>query len=208
MKFILGLLLVLMIATMAQAKPETNTIGPYKVSFDLNTTINHTIELAQPVDSPYAVLYDLFITTRNYTLAQLSIIESKNLTDSTLSTDKYINEQNLIIKGYFKNISFADMQIDGKKGFALTGLNANKMRLFQASYWLDRKDCECGPVSIGTNPSGCDLCLSCECNHRHAKDFAHRKDQTSREAEGSHFWPSKNKLIKSAYHFFASNYPK
>jgi hypothetical protein len=139
-----------MIATVANAKPETDTIGPYKVSFDLNTTLNHTIKLAQPVDSPYAVLYNLFITTRNFTLAQLSIIESKNLTDSTLSTDKYINEQNLIIRGYYKNISFADMEIDGKKGFALTGLNTNKMRLFQASYWLDRKDCECGPVSIGT----------------------------------------------------------
>jgi hypothetical protein len=139
-----------MIATTAIAKPETNTIGPYKVSFDLNTTFNHTVKLAQPIDSPSAVLYNLFITTGNYTLAQLSIIESKNLTDSTLPTDKYINELNMIIKGYFKNISLADTEIDGKKGFIYTGLNTKNMRLFQASYWLDRKDCECGPVSIGT----------------------------------------------------------
>ena len=139
-----------MIATMAHAKTETNTIGTYKVSFDLNTTLNHTVKVAQPIDSPSAVLYDLSVTTRNYTLARLSIIESKNLTDSTLPTDKYINELNMIVKGYYKNISGVDMTIDGKKGFVLTGLNTKNMRLFQASYWLDRKDCQCGPVSIGT----------------------------------------------------------
>ena len=150
MKLVLALLLVLMIATTAHAKTETNNIGPYKVSFDLNTTLNHTVKLSKPINSPSAVLYNIFITTRNYTLAGLSIIESKNLTDSTLPTDKYINELNMVIGGYSKNISSANITIDGKKGFVLTGLNTKNMRLFQASYWLDRKDCECGPVSIGT----------------------------------------------------------
>lgn len=138
-----------MVASIASAAPETKTTGPYEVSFDMNTALNYTVQLAQPYKTPTETIYPLMIKTDNKTLAQLSIVESMNLTDSTMSTGKIIIELGMKNAGYFKNISASDMVIDGKKGFIVAGENSEDMRIFQAYYWLDSRDCGCGPVSVG-----------------------------------------------------------
>ncbi len=149
MKISLALILMLLIASTASAAPVTKITGPYKISFDLNTTLNYTTILSQPFETPKSFTYKMLIKTNNSTLAQVAIYESKNLSDSTLETGKLVAEQGMINIGYFYNISSADLVIDKKKGFILTGLNARKARIFRAYYWTDSQDCQCGPVSVG-----------------------------------------------------------
>ena len=47
--------------------------------------------------------------------------------------------------------------IDGKDGYLVTGVGnagASEVKVFEASYWLDSVDCDCGPVSVGTTSVG------------------------------------------------------
>jgi hypothetical protein len=149
MKILLASILMLLIASAASAAPVTKITGPYKISFDLNTTLSNTTILSKPLESPSSFTYKMMIKTNNSSLAQVAIYESKNLSDSTLDTGRLIAEQGMVNMGYFYNISFADIVIDKKKGFVFTGLNARKARIFRAYYWTDSQDCQCGPVSVG-----------------------------------------------------------
>jgi hypothetical protein len=108
MKLVLALMILLMGAFAAAGAPETATIGPFNISFDMNTTMNYSILRAQPLETPALSIYMLQIKTNNSTLAQLSITESKNLSDSTINTDKIIVQKSLINYGYYKNISYLD----------------------------------------------------------------------------------------------------
>ena len=140
---------MLFIASVASAAPVTKVTGPYKVSFDLNTTLNYTNIIAKPIETPTSFTYKMLIKTNNSTFAQVAIYESKNLTDSTMDVGKLLVEKDIINLGYFNNISLANLVIDKMKGFIFTGLNARKARIFQAYYWIDSIDCQCGPVSVG-----------------------------------------------------------
>jgi hypothetical protein len=140
---------MILIASAASATPVTKIMGPYKISFDLNTTLNYTTTLSQPLEKPSSFTYKMLTKTNNTTLAQVAIYESKNLSDSTMDTGMLIAEQGMINMGYFYNLSSANLVIDKKKGFVFTGLNARKARIFRAYYWTDSQDCQCGPVSVG-----------------------------------------------------------
>lgn len=73
MKISLALLLMLSISSTTSAAPLTKITGPYKVSFDLNTTLNYTTILAQPFETPKSSTYKILIKTNNSTLAQIAI---------------------------------------------------------------------------------------------------------------------------------------
>jgi hypothetical protein len=149
MRLMLVLLIMFTGAFIASGAPETKTVGPYNVSFDMNTTTNYSILYAKPVETPASSTYMFMIKTNNTTLANVAVIESKNLSDSTLSFGKLLAERGLISNGFSRNISSFNTEIDGKRGFIYTGLNSKKMRLFMMGYWLDSQDCDCGPVSVG-----------------------------------------------------------
>jgi hypothetical protein len=153
-KFNIALMLMLIAASAASAAPETKTIGPYKVSFDLNTTLNYTVKLEQPIETPANSIYQILLNTYNYTLAKVQVEEYKNLSDSSLDVGKTIFELSIANQGFNKNISAQNIIIDGKKGFVVTGMSTKNLRLWQAYYWLDSTDCECGPVSVGKTEIG------------------------------------------------------
>jgi len=140
---------MLSIASAASAAPITKITGPYRISFDLNTTLNYTTVLVNPLETPKSFTYKMLIKTNNSTLAQVAIFESKNLTDSTMDIGKLLAEKEMINLGYFYNLSLANLIIDKKNGFIFTGLNARKARIFLVYYWTDSQDCQCGPVSVG-----------------------------------------------------------
>jgi hypothetical protein len=140
---------MLMSAFIASATLETKTVGPYNVSFDMNTSINYSILFSKPVQTSDSSVYLMLVKTNNTTMAQIAIIDYKNITDSTLSTGEIIAEKSLANFGYSRNISSYYEDIDGKKAAIVTGLNQRNMRLFLTGYWLDSKDCQCGPVSVG-----------------------------------------------------------
>ncbi len=145
-----------MLSSLAVAVPESVQLGPYVVSFDMNTDMQHQLSAMEPVQTGSATIYGLQIFTDNATRANLIISEYQSPIDSTLAVYKQISAMGIALNGY--NLTGVDDKIiDGKEGFLLSSvpLSYNTMapagsNLFEAVYWLDSKSCECGPVSVGT----------------------------------------------------------
>ena len=154
MRLALVLLSMLMVVSAAFAAPVTKTTGPYKVSFDLNTTYNYSVQVAKPYGAQDSSNYLIEIKRYNVTMASLTVLDYKNLSDSTLATGKTIYELETISRGYYNNVSGYYLKIDGKVGFLVAGSSPQGFRLYSAHYWLDSKNCECGPVSVGTSEVG------------------------------------------------------
>lgn len=143
-----------MLSSLALAAPESRQLGPYIVSFDLNTNMNYQIQMSDPLDTPTATIYSLAIITDNNTNAGISIRENKDLTDSTMATIKQLVAMSMALRG-INTTNIVDQTIDGKNGFVSTGVpfaaqNNMPSEIYRATYWLDSVDCSsCGPVSAG-----------------------------------------------------------
>ncbi len=145
-----------MLSSLAMAVPESSQLGPYSVSFDMNTNTPHQLQMMQPISAQSATIYGLQIFTDNNTKARLTINAYNNPIDATLPMYKQLAAMSLALTG-FNATSIEDMMIDGKNGFLISSqpFSGNTMapagiNLFQALYWLDSQDCPCGPVSVGT----------------------------------------------------------
>lgn len=156
MRLLLAVATVLMLSTLGLAAHETTQLGPYTVSFDMNTNQKYQVQQLNPVNLPTATAYGVLVSTDNTTRAQMSVTEYKNLTDSTPSMYKQLMFFDLALSG-FNATRPNDVTIDGKNGFVISAkpFAGNNMlpaglNLFRAFYWLDSKNCECGPVSVGT----------------------------------------------------------
>jgi len=114
----------------------------------------HFVLCGFPWETPVNSFYQILLNTYNYTLAKVQVEEYKNLSDSSLDVGKTIFELSMANQGFNKNISAQNIIIDGNKGFVVTGMNPKNLRLWQAYYWLDSTDCECGPVSVGKTEIG------------------------------------------------------
>ncbi|NMB84766.1 MAG: hypothetical protein GYA29_00780 [Methanothrix sp.] len=156
MKLLLLSAFLLMISSLAMATPDSSQLGPYVVSFDLNTNIQYQIQTAQPTQNAYATAYQMRIFTDNSTYAIIGVTHYNDLTDATLSMHKSLMQLQMYLSG-LNATAIDDTVIDGKAGFAATfvplsgvqGIPADA-KLYSALYWLDAKDCsECGPVSVG-----------------------------------------------------------
>jgi hypothetical protein len=156
MRLSIAAILCLLLSSAAQAAPEEHQLGPYMVSFDMNTSLSYQIQTQDPVIYPTATVYPLVITTNNTTGASISITQYNNLSTSTLEVKEETAGLRMALSGI--NVTAPKkMLIDSMNGFLLSGMpfpgmgNAPSGSMFyQAQYWLDSKDCECGPVSVGT----------------------------------------------------------
>jgi hypothetical protein len=143
-----------MLSCSALAAVETQQLGPYNVSFNMNTDMKYQIQ-NRTTEDPIATSYSMIIFTNNDTLAQITIIDYKDLTDATLAMYKQLLAMDLALKGI--NVTeMKDITIDSKKGLLITGqpvpqysaLSSN-ITLYQALYWQDSIDWELAPVSAG-----------------------------------------------------------
>ena len=149
-------ILMLLISFTALASPEMQQIGPYTVSFNMNTNMIYQIQPQAPVTYPLGTIYPLVIVTDNSTGASISITQYNNLTTSTPEVNEEITALRMSLRGI--NVTApVEMVMDNMKGFLISGMpfagisNAPpRITLYEAQYWLDSKDCECGPVSVGT----------------------------------------------------------
>ena len=156
MKISIVAILMLLLSSAALAAPEMHQLGPYTVSFNLNTSLSYQIQPQNPMIYPSATIYPLVISTNNTTGASISIIQYNNLTTSTLGENEETAGLRMALRGI--NVTAPEkMTIDKMNGFRLSGMpfagmgNASSGSMFyQAQYWLDSKDCACGPVSVGT----------------------------------------------------------
>jgi len=151
MRLVLVLVIMLTLTSAASAIAEKASAGPFKVSFDLNTSLNYSVKLEPVVSVPAYSVYKLLILTNNNSGAEIGIAEYSNLTDSSLLMSRNYEALRMAgFSGYNRNVSSIDLMIDHKEGFAVIGVNNLGQRLIYAFYWLDSKPCECGPVSVGT----------------------------------------------------------
>jgi hypothetical protein len=155
-KLLLAIALVLMLSTLAVAVPESSQLGPYVVTFDMNTNSQHQLIVGQPMQTPTATVYGMQIFTDNTTKAVLVVSQYTNATDSTLGLYKQLSAMDIALN-LFNVTNVADRTIDGKDGYMLSSepIPQNTRvpagtKLFRASYWMDSTKCPCGPVSVGT----------------------------------------------------------
>jgi hypothetical protein len=155
-KLLLAIVSVLMLSTLAVAVPESSQLGPYVVTFDMNTNSQHQLIVGEPMQTATATVYGMQIFTDNTTKAVLVVSQYTNPTDSTLGLYKQLSAMDIALN-LFNVTNVADRTIDGKEGYLLSSepipQNARVpagTKLFRASYWLDSTKCPCGPVSVGT----------------------------------------------------------
>lgn len=145
-----------MLSSLALAASETEQLGPYTVTFDMNTPMQYQVQVQEPIETPFSTIYSLRISTDDTTGAGIGITEYKNKTDATLSVAKQLIVMDMALRGINVTTAPEDLTIDGRNGFLIAGepvseaTNAQQpSKLFRAGYWLDSVDCECGPVSVG-----------------------------------------------------------
>lgn len=150
-----------MMSSLAFAAAETEQLGPYTVSFEMNTPMQYQIQVQEPIETPFSTIYSLRIATDNTTGAGIGITEYRNMTDATLDVAKQLIVMDMALRGINVTAAPEDMTIDGREGFLISGEPASQAqnapqiaRLFRAGYWLDSMQCECGPVSVGTTNVG------------------------------------------------------
>jgi len=72
-KLLLAATLVLMLSAMAIAVPDSQQLGPYSVSFDMNTDLQYELMAMEPISAQSATIYNMQIFTSNTTKAILTI---------------------------------------------------------------------------------------------------------------------------------------
>lgn len=159
-RMVLAFALVLMLSSLAMSAPESSQLGPYAVTFDMNTDLRYQVVPMEPVEDDFAMIYVLQIATDNNTGASVVIRDNKELIDSTLAPQKTITALTATLSG-FNVTSLDDIAIDGKEGYLVKSVpfpyNTNvpaDSTLIEAVYWLDSEKCDCGPVSVGTTSVG------------------------------------------------------
>jgi len=152
MKLILAAAMMLMLATVAVAQSDSQQLGPYAASFDLNA--NYQVQTAPPAEMENAKAYQIGLFVDNSTYATIGITEYSGLTDSTLMVFKSILPMSMMLQGL--NVTdVEDTTIGGNEGILVTSepfeaVAGAPSKVYKAMYWLDSQGCECGPVSLGT----------------------------------------------------------
>jgi len=149
MRLLLALFIMAMLSFSASAATENATTGPYMVSFDMNTTLNYTVQAIAPYAQEFRTAYPLLIETDNNSRAQITIFEYSKLMDSTPDLWQTINAQGLSLLGLTNITPATEMTVDGKPAYGLSARDSNNNSRYSANYWLDSTDCNCGPVSVG-----------------------------------------------------------
>jgi hypothetical protein len=151
MKLLLAATMMLMLSAIAMAVPDSQQLGSYAVSFDLNA--NYQVQNAQPIETETASAYQMGLFVDNSTYASIGITEYVDLTDATLMVFKSMLPMSMMLQG-LNVTNVEDMTIDGKEGFLVTSepfeaVAGAPSQVYRAMYWLDSQGCECGPLSVG-----------------------------------------------------------
>jgi len=151
-KILLAATLMLMLSGMAIAVQDSQQVGPYTISFDMNA--NYQAQIADPIVTETANAYQMRLFVDNSTFALIGITEYADLTDTTQQVHKNMMPMNMILREGLNATNVEDRTIDGKEGFLVTSVPFDTAAgapsvVYRAMYWLDSQDCECGPVSVG-----------------------------------------------------------
>ena len=142
---------MLMISAVAMAAPDSQQLGPYMVSFNLDA--DYQVQVAEPVESEEGNAYSMALIFDNSTGASIAIAENPVQIDATLDVYKRLMFYELILYRGLNTTNIEDIEIDGQEGFLLTAepievSEGLPNEFYRAMYWMDSEDF--GPVSAGT----------------------------------------------------------
>ena len=104
-----------MLSAIAIAVPDSQQLGPYTVSFDLNA--NYQAQNAQPIETETANAYQMRLFVDNSTFAVIGITEYAEPTDATLQVHKSLMPMNMIIERASMPLMSKIRQLTEKKAF-------------------------------------------------------------------------------------------
>ncbi len=144
---------MLIISATAMAAPDSQQVGPFTVSFDLNA--DYQVQIGEPVETEGVNVNNIALFVDNSTVATIVIAENAEPADATLDVLKRLVIYESILINGLNTTNVEDIEIDGREGFLLTtepvqAIEGAPSKFYRAMYWLDSIDCECGPVSVGT----------------------------------------------------------
>jgi hypothetical protein len=121
----------------------------------MNTNLIYHVLAPSLQENSLATIYPMVINTDNATGALIRIVKYNQPVDSTLLMRGSLTLSTMRNSGINATIP-ENLIVDGKQGFLISGTpmadenTTPGFVIFQSQYWLDSKDCECGPVSVGT----------------------------------------------------------
>jgi hypothetical protein len=151
---VFGMIFFLAAVSTASAATENISAGPFEVSFDLNSTENHTVEALGPAKANASTSYTVMIDFAGKSTVGIYISKANEAEDATLPSLKNLLASKLTAD---PEASVEIGTIDGKDGvigFGLPIYDENLQKIenetsFEYVYWLDSEKCECGPVYVG-----------------------------------------------------------
>ena len=152
MKILYALILMVLLAAGASAKTEEISVGPYNVSFDLNTSMEYNVS-SQWDEANATSMIDIKFT--NDTKAVIAVINETVWQCSDLSPDlRYLNLAMNYEKalGTITDGDLSEMIIDGKPGLVATETYEKDGKVFNSTigkYWLDSRVIENYNISVG-----------------------------------------------------------
>ncbi len=151
-KLLLVAILVLILSATALAVPDSQKLGPYLVSFDINSTYQPLI--APPIEMDTVNIYQMRLFIDNTTFATIGIAEYAEPQDATPKVHKTLMPMQMIIQEGLNASIAEDKIIDGKDGFLVISEpfvtdKTTPNIVYKAMYWLDSKSCGCEPLSVG-----------------------------------------------------------
>lgn len=132
---------------MASASPSRIVVGPYNITFDLNTPKDYTLEVMPPLEENNYTAYTALINVVNETKAGIYIWDLKAPVDATITTIEKV------YKGQTHDIPNASVEIgkiDGKDGIIAYYLDQQYRQVVLGLYWLDSKKIDNGPLATGS----------------------------------------------------------
>lgn len=138
MRIVPIIILSLLLISVSSAKHESITVGRYNISFDLNTTLNYSVNNTSfKAGGTYGgTKYNTcsaWLNSSSYfaliTVAHFYDTMCGNLDDTQSSVEHFLQELN------YTKINIYKMTIDGQSGIVGHGVNFNGDSMFAAQYW-------------------------------------------------------------------------
>jgi hypothetical protein len=162
MRWIIALIMLFALASVASVAAEKVTLGPYSVSFNLNNSDQYKVKVNDPVSGKNAQLepkrwnqanvYSFNIVGNDNSRGIVSITQWANSTDATFTQEISTLRLEYTCLG-FKNITVAFPRIDGQNAAFVAAYGNPSPNLgnkaFTAWYWLDKVDLPDAIVSYG-----------------------------------------------------------
>jgi hypothetical protein len=149
MKLIWATAMLLILSPPILAESEEISVGPYNISFNLNTTMDYNLTPNPVVEDNDSSLYRLTISFDNDTIADVGVVAYKDWKygeyPCTFWQGSYLRAAK--DSGEIQDGSVSEATIDGKEGIVIRQeiFNESEDRVINstiARYWLDAEEIE------------------------------------------------------------------